>query len=196
MKLPPGMREAFATVLDWLLLALLVLVVATFMIGFTALIFAQDARAETFTPPERNTTLLRPAVKVKLVKQESGIVACMIAIDDVIAGEWIELRGSLGATNGTWAPIGVTTEVMVWENNAWANLRSDTPNQADGSELAGGNLTPDQHHWTYTSNADYLTRDYAGRVWFGVGVWAYRKPDPAGYLDLDGCQIRAVRHRV
>lgn len=195
MSPPPYMREVAATVLDWLLLALLAFVVATFVLGFTALIFAEDARAEPAVTLERNTTLLRDNVRVTLTKQAGGLVACMIAVDDVIAGEWIELRGTIATTNDTADLIGVTSEVMVWENGAWANLRADEANQPDDSELGGGNLTPQQHHWPYVSFADYKTRDYAGRVWFGVGIWAYRKPNPYGSLTLHTCSIRAVRHR-
>ena len=159
------------------------------------LLLSLSVCAEPATTLVRNTTLMRTAVKVKFTKQESGVVACMIAIDDVIAGEWIDLRGVVSTTNDTPNLIGVTTEIMVWENGAWANLRADEANQPGDSELGGGNLTPQQHHWPYVSFADYQTRDYAGRVWFGVGVWAYRRPNPYGELTLHACSLRAVRHR-
>lgn len=192
MSPPPYMREVAATVLDWLLLALLAFVVATFVLGFTALIFAEQAHADEGTTLERSTDRVQTSAKVQLTKQASGVVACMMPIDDVIAGEWIELRGWVGTTNDSGMPIGVTVEIMKWDAGGWVNLRQPAPL---GSELGGGNLTPSQHHWTYTTTADYGTRDYAGRQWFAVMLWAYRKPDPAGYLAIDRCSVRAVRHR-
>lgn len=159
--------------------------------ALTLLLFTLPAFAEPATTLERNTVLQHVRSKVMLTKQASGTVVCMMAVDDVIAGEWIELRGWVRTTNNTTALIGVTFELMVWDGTGWSNLRGE-PN---GSELGGGNLTPQQHHWPYVTTADYTTANYAGRVWFATKIWTYRKPNPYGYLDLEGCQIRAVRHR-
>lgn len=148
-------------------------------------------QAEPLTTIERSTTLIRESAKVKLTKQESGVVACKIALDDVIAGEHVELRGRVVATNDSALLIGVTVEIMQLVDGFWRDMRT-APN---GSDLDGGNLTTQQHHGVYTAYADYATRDYSGRQTFAVVVWAYRRPSQTGYLDLDGCSIRAERNR-
>lgn len=175
-------------ILWWLFLALIAL---TCLLGSGLWLFIPDAHAEPATTLERNTLLHHARSKVMLTKQASGVVVCMIAVDDVIAGEWIELRGWVRTTNNTAALIGVTFELMVWTDGGWSNLRAE-PN---ASELGGGNLTPQQHHWPYVTTADYKTDNYAGRVWFATKIYTYRRPNPYGYLTLEGCQIRAVRHR-
>lgn len=186
------LRALPALICDALFVTLIALVAITWIVGLGLWVFIPDAHADEGTTLERSTDRVQTSAKVQLTKQASGVVACMMPIDDVIAGEWIELRGWVGTTNDSGMPIGVTVEIMKWDAGGWVNLRQPAPL---GSELGGGNLTPSQHHWTYTTTADYGTRDYAGRQWFAVMLWAYRKPDPAGYLAIDRCSVRAVRHR-
>lgn len=192
-------RRGSRTVASWVCAVLFwswaAVVAVTWFVGLFLIGWVPEAKAELSITKERNTTLLRDSVRVTLTKQAGGLIACMIPLDDVIAGEQIDLRGVVNTTNDTPDVIGVTSEMMVWENGAWANLRADAPNQADDSDLDGQNLTLEQHHRPYVSFADYSTRDYAGRVWFGVGVWAYRRPNPYGALTLHTCSIRAMRIR-
>lgn len=155
------------------------------------LLLALPVYAEPATTLERNTVLQHARAKVKLNKQASGVTVCNLSLSDIIAGEWVELEAWMVATNDTKLPVGVTFEIMEWTGNSWSNLR-EAPN---GSQRGGGNLTPQQHHGVYTTRADYLARDYVGNRAFSAIVWAYRKPSDSGYLTLDECQIRAVRHR-
>lgn len=160
-----------------------------------ALVCAAQAAPATIT--EQSTVLQHARAKVYLTKDAAATVGCDIWLNDVLAGEEIDLSAWVPLTNdiAKIAPpgivVGVTVEITDYTTDCYPNTLRFAPHS---SWRDGGNLEPEDHHGVYWPTARYVAADYAPALHMVAMVYAYSSQAKA-YLTIHECEIRAVRHR-
>lgn len=146
---------------------------------------------------EQSNILQHARAKVYLTKDASATVGCDLWLQDILAGEEIELSAWVPITNdiAKIAPpgivVGVTVEITDCTTDCYPNALRFAP---QSSWYDGGNLEPEDHHGIYWPTARYMAANYVPALHFTAMVYAYSSQAKA-YLTINACEIRAVRHR-
>lgn len=165
------------------------------MIFLALLLLVSAAQADTVM--EQSNILQHARAKVYLTKDASATVGCDLWLQDILAGEEIELSAWVPITNdiAKIAPpgivVGVTVEITDCTTDCYPNALRFAP---QSSWYDGGNLEPEDHHGVYGPTARYVAADYVPALHFTAMVYAYSSQAKA-YLTINACEIRAVRHR-
>lgn len=130
---------------------------------------------------------------------DTPIIACDLWLYDALEGESISLDAWVPITNdtakadpaGKGIMAGITMEVALCDPDCDVRLLRAAPNS---SWWGGGNLLQQVHHWTYRASATYASPEHRQAMHFAAVVFSY-STRPKWVMNIDACQIRAVRNR-
>lgn len=140
---------------------------------------------QNFHKDMNSTTTVRDAAN-------SYVRVCSTPVYGVQQDETLQVFSSVNTTNETGYVIGVTSEVFFCDLDATNCKRRLL--SADGNQLDGGNITPEEHHKVYKPYARLTASYYVPSILVANLIRVYSTGDAVGTkLNITSCDLDIER---